>query len=183
MWRSWLCARRSCLKLLNTSDLPRGKPPTCDGWFFPPASLSARVISLDSSVFETVNPQQSLKMDVACQSGLPTPFVACCTSKLIESVRVIARVASLSLLGAIQRTAYMSDWLPFPFLFREFRAMGSCYCHQNDTTNESFVTPVPMHTGWCLAWLFCERSFQHCIDVILWETWDAIWKQHSEQTF
>ena len=26
LWCPWLCARRLCLKLLNTSDLPRSKP-------------------------------------------------------------------------------------------------------------------------------------------------------------
>ena len=39
VWCPWLCARTLCLKLLNTSDLPRGKP---FARVTLPASLSAR---------------------------------------------------------------------------------------------------------------------------------------------
>ena len=39
VWCPWLCARRECLKLLNTRDLPRSKPFVRVAL---PASLSAR---------------------------------------------------------------------------------------------------------------------------------------------
>ena len=32
VWCPWLCARRQCLKLLNTSDLPRSRR-LCEGYF------------------------------------------------------------------------------------------------------------------------------------------------------
>ena len=59
VWCPLLCPRR-ILKILNTSDLSKRKPPVMDACL-PHESIRA-VISLDSNMSRTVDPQGSVKM-------------------------------------------------------------------------------------------------------------------------
>ena len=54
---------------LKTSDLPRRKPPTCDGCFFPPCSVSALSFPLTPAC-----PGQPIASNVQCPPPPTPPF-------------------------------------------------------------------------------------------------------------
>ena len=64
VWCPWLCARRGCLKLLNTSDPPRSKPLVRVAL---PASLFCSVISLHSGMPRAVDPHYKSKSTAVSQ--------------------------------------------------------------------------------------------------------------------
>ena len=65
-------ARRYCLKFLNTSDLPRRKPPVM-GFFFLRQSICS-VISFDPGKSRTVHPQDSSNTLTHASLGFPFHF-------------------------------------------------------------------------------------------------------------
>ena len=90
----WLCARRSCFKLLNIS---------CDGCFSHQSTCS--VVFLHSNVSRSF--RGCMSTFGTFQSGLPIPVFSFC-SKLIESVRMMTYVVRLSPLQVIQQRAWVT---------------------------------------------------------------------------
>ena len=84
------------------------KQATCEGCFARQSVCS--VVYLHSGMSRAVHPQEILKVDVDhrhIQSGLPIRLLTFC-SKLVGSVRMMARVVPLSPLGAIQRRTWVT---------------------------------------------------------------------------
>ena len=88
VWCPWICARRQCLKLLNTSDLPRSKPLARVAL---PALLSAR-----SFLFTPATPGQYSHRSFrrwmwtigTFQSRLPIPLFTFCRKLIFLRLRL-----------------------------------------------------------------------------------------------